>query len=184
MTIPRASSRRRVWSQRRIRPDESELARAVRALRDAKKPFIIAGGGVLYSEASAALAGFAERHGIPVAETQAGKSSLPFTHALNMGAVGVTGTSAANQLCRRGRCRARRRHAASGFHHRLLGPVQESGRRPSSASTRRPSTPPSIALCRSSPTRAPGSKSSPPISAATRRRLPGPKRRRTASRPG
>ena len=88
----------KTWGMRRIRPDENELARAVSALRDAKKPLIIAGGGVLYSEASSTLAGFAERHGIPVAETQAGKSSLPFLHPLNMGAIGVTGTSAANHL--------------------------------------------------------------------------------------
>jgi 3D-(3,5/4)-trihydroxycyclohexane-1,2-dione acylhydrolase (decyclizing) len=87
-----------VWTQRRIRPDENELARAVAKLRDAKKPVIISGGGVLYSEASAALAGFAERHGIPVTETQAGKSSLPFLNPLNMGAIGVTGTSASNRL--------------------------------------------------------------------------------------
>ncbi len=88
----------RMWTQRRVRPDENELARAVATLRAAKKPMIIAGGGVLYSEASTALAGFAERHGIPVAETQAGKSSLPFLNPLNMGAIGVTGTSAANHL--------------------------------------------------------------------------------------
>jgi 3D-(3,5/4)-trihydroxycyclohexane-1,2-dione acylhydrolase (decyclizing) len=88
----------KVWTTRRIRPDESELVRAVAALREARKPMIIAGGGVLYSEASSTLSGFAERHGIPVAETQAGKSSLPFLHKLNMGAVGVTGTSAANHL--------------------------------------------------------------------------------------
>ena len=88
-----------LWAPRRVRPDENELARAVGALRQAKKPVIIAGGGVLYSEASATLAGFAEQHGIPVVETQAGKSSLPFTHPLNMGAIGVTGTSAANMLC-------------------------------------------------------------------------------------
>ncbi len=59
---------------------------------------IIAGGGVLYSEASAALAAFAERHGIPVSETQAGKSSLPAANGLNMGSIGVTGSSAANAL--------------------------------------------------------------------------------------
>jgi 3D-(3,5/4)-trihydroxycyclohexane-1,2-dione acylhydrolase (decyclizing) len=88
----------RTWAPRRIRPDEAELARAVKALRAAKAPLIIAGGGVLYSEASAALDAFATTHGIPVAETQAGKSSLPFTHPLNMGSIGVTGTSAANQL--------------------------------------------------------------------------------------
>jgi 3D-(3,5/4)-trihydroxycyclohexane-1,2-dione acylhydrolase (decyclizing) len=88
----------KTWVMRRIRPDENELARAVSILRAARKPVIIAGGGVLYSEASSTLAGFAERHGIPVAETQAGKSSLPFLHPLNMGAVGVTGTSASNHL--------------------------------------------------------------------------------------
>ncbi len=88
----------RLWTARRVRPDEGELAQAVKALRAAKKPLIIAGGGVLYSEASATLAAFATTHGIPVTETQAGKSSLPFTHPLNMGSIGVTGTSAANQL--------------------------------------------------------------------------------------
>jgi 3D-(3,5/4)-trihydroxycyclohexane-1,2-dione acylhydrolase (decyclizing) len=81
-----------------VRPDERELAQAVAALRRAKKPAIIAGGGVLFSEASAALSGFAAHHGIPVSETQGGKSSLPFLDPLNMGAVGVTGTSAANAV--------------------------------------------------------------------------------------
>jgi 3D-(3,5/4)-trihydroxycyclohexane-1,2-dione acylhydrolase (decyclizing) len=89
----------RLWVPRRIRPDEIELADAVEALREAQKPVIIAGGGVLFSEASATLAAFAAKHGIPVMETQGGKSSLPFTDPLNMGAVGVTGTGAANRLC-------------------------------------------------------------------------------------
>ena len=89
----------RLWVPRRIRPDETELADAVEVLREAKKPVIIAGGGVLFSEASATLAAFAAQHGIPVMETQGGKSSLPFTDPLNMGAVGVTGTGAANRLC-------------------------------------------------------------------------------------
>ena len=89
----------RQWHLRRQRPDEAELAAAAAALRGARKPVIIAGGGVLYAEASAALATLAEGHGIPVVETQAGKSSLPFAHELNLGAVGVTGTAAANQAC-------------------------------------------------------------------------------------
>ncbi len=89
----------RLWSQRRARPDGNELNEAVRVLRNATKPVIVAGGGVLFSEASEALAGFAGRHGIPVAETQGGKSSLPFLNPLNMGAVGVTGTVASNTLC-------------------------------------------------------------------------------------
>lgn len=87
-----------VWTPRRVRPDEGELDRALAAIKAAKRPLLIAGGGVLYSGASAALSEFAERHGIPVAETQAGKSALPHDHVLNMGSVGVTGTSAANGL--------------------------------------------------------------------------------------
>ncbi|MBP2235883.1 3D-(3,5/4)-trihydroxycyclohexane-1,2-dione acylhydrolase (decyclizing) [Sinorhizobium kostiense] len=88
----------KVWVPRRIEPDRDELAAAIKMLKEAKKPIIIAGGGVLYSEASAELATFADKHGIPVVETQAGKSSLPHSHPLNMGSVGVTGTSASNSL--------------------------------------------------------------------------------------
>jgi 3D-(3,5/4)-trihydroxycyclohexane-1,2-dione acylhydrolase (decyclizing) len=88
----------KVWVTRRLMPDADEFAEAATALRTAKKPIIIAGGGVLYAEATDALAQFAEAHGIPVMETQAGKSSLPHDHPLNMGSVGVTGTSAANAL--------------------------------------------------------------------------------------
>jgi 3D-(3,5/4)-trihydroxycyclohexane-1,2-dione acylhydrolase (decyclizing) len=89
----------RVWSTRRPRPDEDELSLAVKTLKAAKKPVIIAGGGTLYSEATETLKNFAEAHGIPVVETQAGKSSLPFVHELNLGAVGVTGTGASNTIC-------------------------------------------------------------------------------------
>jgi 3D-(3,5/4)-trihydroxycyclohexane-1,2-dione acylhydrolase (decyclizing) len=88
----------KVWSPRRIMPDADEFATAAAALKMAKKPVIIAGGGVLYSQASESLAAFAEAHGIPVMETQAGKSALPHDHELNMGSVGVTGTSASNAL--------------------------------------------------------------------------------------
>ena len=88
----------KVWGVRRIMPDSDEFATAATALLHAKKPVIIAGGGVLYSEATAALRTFAERYGVPVLETQAGKSSLPHDHPLNMGSVGVTGTSASNTL--------------------------------------------------------------------------------------
>lgn len=88
----------KVWVPRRVEPDLDELATAIAALKAAKKPIIIAGGGVLYSEASKELGDFAERHGIPVVETQAGKSALPHSHTLNMGSVGVTGTSASNAL--------------------------------------------------------------------------------------
>jgi 3D-(3,5/4)-trihydroxycyclohexane-1,2-dione acylhydrolase (decyclizing) len=88
----------RVWLPRRPQPDARELDTAVALLKAAKKPVIIAGGGALYSEATQTLRGFAEKHGIPVMETNAGKSSLPHDHALNMGSVGVTGSSASNLL--------------------------------------------------------------------------------------
>lgn len=87
-----------VWTPRRARPDDRELANAAALLKTAKKPLIVAGGGVLYSEAEQRLKIFAEAHGIPVTETQGGKSSLPADHPLNMGALGVTGTAAANAL--------------------------------------------------------------------------------------
>ncbi|MEI4480042.1 MULTISPECIES: 3D-(3,5/4)-trihydroxycyclohexane-1,2-dione acylhydrolase (decyclizing) [unclassified Phyllobacterium] len=89
---------KRVWSVRRPRPDRNELSAAVAALQSAKKPLVIAGGGVLFSQASKELTDFVEAAGIPVCETQGGKSSLPDSHPLNMAAVGVTGTSAANRL--------------------------------------------------------------------------------------
>ena len=79
-------------------PSEGDLAGAVRALMGARRPVIIAGGGVLYGSACEALRGFAERHGVPVCETQAGKSSLPWDHPLQLGSVGVTGSPAANAL--------------------------------------------------------------------------------------
>jgi len=88
----------KVWTPRRILPDADEFAQAAAAIKLSSKPVLIAGGGVLYSEASEALASFAEAHGIPVMETQAGKSALPHDHRLNMGSVGVTGSSAANAL--------------------------------------------------------------------------------------
>jgi 3D-(3,5/4)-trihydroxycyclohexane-1,2-dione acylhydrolase (decyclizing) len=89
----------KVWRVRRPEPDAGELAEAVAALRGAKNPVIVAGGGVFYSQAEAELAAFAERHGVPVVETQAGKSVLAHTHAMNFGPVGVTGASSANIVC-------------------------------------------------------------------------------------
>ncbi|WP_371170705.1 3D-(3,5/4)-trihydroxycyclohexane-1,2-dione acylhydrolase (decyclizing) [Aliiroseovarius sp. 2305UL8-7] len=89
----------KVWHQRRVRPDVAELARAADLLRDAKAPVILAGGGVHYAGATEALRDFAEAHNIPVVESQAGKSALPWDHPLNFGPVGVTGASSANHLC-------------------------------------------------------------------------------------
>jgi 3D-(3,5/4)-trihydroxycyclohexane-1,2-dione acylhydrolase (decyclizing) len=97
---PEALFAPRIWRARRARPDEAELAASVAVLRNAKAPLIIAGGGVHYSEATEALDRFAVAHGVPVAETQAGKSALPQDHRLNLGAIGVTGTSAANEAAR------------------------------------------------------------------------------------
>ncbi|WP_307437666.1 3D-(3,5/4)-trihydroxycyclohexane-1,2-dione acylhydrolase (decyclizing) [Labrys monachus] len=88
----------RIWQARRPRPDESELEAAVAAIKASKKPLIVTGGGTLYAQAEASLAAFADRHRIPVGETQAGKSAMAHDHALGMGAVGVTGTAAANDL--------------------------------------------------------------------------------------
>ncbi len=89
----------KIWYQKRQRADEGELARAVKAIREAKKPVIVAGGGVHYSGATADLRAFAETHNIPVAETQAGKSALAWDHPLNLGPLGVTGGEPANDYC-------------------------------------------------------------------------------------
>jgi 3D-(3,5/4)-trihydroxycyclohexane-1,2-dione acylhydrolase (decyclizing) len=91
---------KRVWIITRTRCDKELLSRAADLIRQAEKPLIVAGGGVLYSEASRALARFAEATGIPVCETQAGKGSLPYDHPQQVGAVGVTGTPGANILAR------------------------------------------------------------------------------------
>jgi 3D-(3,5/4)-trihydroxycyclohexane-1,2-dione acylhydrolase (decyclizing) len=91
---------KRVWLIRRGQPDRVSLERAVAAIRGAQRPLIVAGGGVLMSEASATLRDFVENTGIPVSETQAGKGSLRWDHPLQMGAVGATGTLAANRLAK------------------------------------------------------------------------------------
>ena len=88
-----------VWPIRRAAPDPAELERVADAVRAARNPVIIAGGGVHYSEACETLQSFAEAHNVPVVETQAGKSALPWDHPLNFGPVGVTGASSANTLC-------------------------------------------------------------------------------------
>jgi len=87
-----------VWLIRRGQPDQVSLERAVAAIRASRQPLIVAGGGVLMSEASQALADFAAQTGIAVAETQAGKGSLAYDHPQCMGAIGATGTLAANRL--------------------------------------------------------------------------------------
>ncbi len=88
----------RTWVVSRARADAAVLQRAAEWIRAARRPLIIAGGGVIYSGATEALASFVAQTGIPVGETQAGKGSLNFDHPQSAGAIGVTGTSAANRL--------------------------------------------------------------------------------------
>ncbi|MGC8627559.1 MAG: 3D-(3,5/4)-trihydroxycyclohexane-1,2-dione acylhydrolase (decyclizing) [Acidimicrobiales bacterium] len=88
----------RVWHIERPVPDRAALQRAASLLRGARRPLIVAGGGVIYSEATDALSAFAAATGVPVAETQAGKGSLRYDHPQSVGAIGATGTTAANAL--------------------------------------------------------------------------------------
>jgi 3D-(3,5/4)-trihydroxycyclohexane-1,2-dione acylhydrolase (decyclizing) len=88
----------RTWQVPRPAPEESELARAVDAIRASSRPLIVAGGGVIYSEATDALRALCDATGIPVGETQAGKGSLPYDHQSCLGGIGATGTFAANRV--------------------------------------------------------------------------------------
>src|SRR5262249_14074645 len=88
----------RVWHVPRRLPEAAELAKAVDAIRGSRRPLTVAGGGVIYSEATAALRAFCEATGIPVGETQAGKGSLPYDHPSCLGGIGATGTLAANRI--------------------------------------------------------------------------------------
>ena len=87
-------------TMRAVPPAPAQLREAAAALKNAKRPLIVAGGGVLYGEATEMLRGFADGHGVPVAETQAGKGALPWDHPLQLGSIGVTGSTAANALAR------------------------------------------------------------------------------------
>jgi 3D-(3,5/4)-trihydroxycyclohexane-1,2-dione acylhydrolase (decyclizing) len=98
--FPEAFFEKRVWTIPRPRPDAVLLRRAAALLRSSKNPLIIAGGGVIYSEATETLRRFTEKTGIAVGETQAGKGTLEFDHPQSLGAVGVTGTPGANRLAR------------------------------------------------------------------------------------
>jgi len=96
--VPPEFLEERVWHVPRPLPDAGALGAAVDAIRHARRPLVVAGGGVVYSEATDALRVFCERTGIPVGETQAGKGSLPYDHPSSLGAVGATGTFAANRI--------------------------------------------------------------------------------------
>ena len=88
----------RIRQPRRPPPDAGELRAALEAIRAARRPLVIAGGGVHYAQATDALCRFVETHNLPAAETQAGKSALPWNHPQNLGAIGVTGTGPANAV--------------------------------------------------------------------------------------
>ena len=89
---------KRTWRLARPLPDEPALERAAGIIRAARRPLLVAGGGVIYSEATDALRDLVRRTGMPVAETQAGKGSLAYDHAGALGGVGATGTLAANRI--------------------------------------------------------------------------------------
>jgi 3D-(3,5/4)-trihydroxycyclohexane-1,2-dione acylhydrolase (decyclizing) len=91
---------KRVWHVPRPVPEPAAVERAVRVLRRARQPLIVAGGGVVYSEATEALVRFAEATGIPVADTHAGKGAIPWDHPLAVGGVGSTGSQAANAIAK------------------------------------------------------------------------------------
>ncbi|NRB16473.1 MAG: 3D-(3,5/4)-trihydroxycyclohexane-1,2-dione acylhydrolase (decyclizing) [Rhodobacteraceae bacterium] len=95
---PQAFFAPKVWRIRRPEPDAYELAEVISLIRSAQNPVIVAGGGAIYSQAEQTLGDFAQKHRIPVVETQAGKSCLAQSHALNFGAAGVDGSAAANAL--------------------------------------------------------------------------------------
>lgn len=91
---------KRVWRLARREPEREAIAEAAAVIRSAKKPLLICGGGVRYSEAHQQFQAFAEATGIPFGETQAGKSAIVWTHPLNLGGIGTTGCSAANEIAR------------------------------------------------------------------------------------
>ncbi len=97
---PAALFEPRIWTVPRARADRDRMQEAARLIRSSSRPMIVAGGGVIYSEATDALRRFADATGIAVGETQAGKGALPEPHPLTLGGVGATGTRAANRLAR------------------------------------------------------------------------------------
>jgi 3D-(3,5/4)-trihydroxycyclohexane-1,2-dione acylhydrolase (decyclizing) len=97
---PEAFFHKRVWHIMRNRPDRKALEQAATWIRASQRPLIVAGGGVIYSGATVLLQRFVDQTGVPVGETMAGKGSLRYDHPLNLGAIGATGTFAANRIAR------------------------------------------------------------------------------------
>jgi 3D-(3,5/4)-trihydroxycyclohexane-1,2-dione acylhydrolase (decyclizing) len=98
--VPRAFLEERTWTIYRRPPAPDAVARAAELIRAARRPLVVAGGGVVYAEATGALRALADATGIPVGETQAGRGALPSAHPAALGAIGATGTPAANRLAR------------------------------------------------------------------------------------
>lgn len=92
--------KKRVWHLDRLEPSDRAAEEAAQMIKEAKKPLLICGGGVTYSQSDEALVEFAKRFNIPVGETQAGKGQIPFDLPLNMGGIGVTGSGAANEIAK------------------------------------------------------------------------------------
>jgi len=90
--------RKRVWHVARLAPQPAALARVAAVIRTAERSLLVAGGSGIYSEGSAAVTAFADATGIPVADTEAGKSAISFEHPWSVGAIGSTGNDAANAL--------------------------------------------------------------------------------------
>ena len=101
---PETFFQKRVWQIERRPATEIAIRKAAEAIRNSKKPMLICGGGVRYSEAHAAFKRFAEAYGIPFGETQAGRSAIAWDHPLNLGGLGVTGCSAANEIAKDADC--------------------------------------------------------------------------------
>ena len=101
---PETFFQKRVWQIERRPATEIAIRKAAGAIRNSKKPMLICGGGVRYSEAHAAFKRFAETYGIPFGETQAGRSAIAWDHPLNLGGLGVTGCSAANEIAKDADC--------------------------------------------------------------------------------
>ena len=98
---PESFFKKRVWRLERRPATEAALADAAEVIKKAKRPILVCGGGVRYSEAHEEFRAFAEATGIPFGETQAGKSAIEWTHPLNLGGLGVTGCSAANDIAKK-----------------------------------------------------------------------------------
>ena len=127
-TVPEEFLAERAWTVPRAVPDARSLALAAELIRSSERPLVVAGGGVIYSEATDALRALCDATGIPVGETQAGKGSLPYDHPSCLGAIGATRNVRGQSHRRRCRRRRRDRDALQRLHHRVEDRVPQSRR--------------------------------------------------------